>query len=97
MEVNIQTTAATIDRGNQQEVTKFNKLVKDYKELLFFDIPKKPRDENGKVIDLDSKMKTFQETFRNKTMRGEFGSKIKDEFKPMTLQELFKQKVEDKK
>jgi hypothetical protein len=80
----------TLDRTQQSEVTRFNNLFKDYKELMLFDIPKKPRTADGKILNIDDEMKDFQKNFRQKELKLKIGNKVKNEFKPMDIKDLYK-------
>lgn len=80
----------TLDRTQQSEVARFNNLFKDYKELMLFDIPKKPRTEDGKILNIDDEMKDFQKNFRKKELKLKVGNKVKDEFNPMDIKDLYK-------
>ena len=63
--------------------------MKDYRELLFLDLPKRPKDASGKAINIDTEMEAFQKMFRQKKISAKIGGKIKEEFKSMDLKELY--------
>lgn len=70
--------AATLDRGNQQEVDAFNKLMKEYEKLMTIEAEGPKEQQTRSSASLDEQMKVFKEMNPqfNKTFKAKKGKEI---------------------
>ena len=93
----INVKALTIDRTVQTQVDEFNKLLKNYRELLFMAGPNVPRDKNGNIINMDKQIESFRNTVSKKDFKLEVGKAITEEFENIDLKNLIKKPPPKKK